>query len=91
MGVVWGSWLLLVWWSSSSFAAGEVGPVQPTPSVIHRPGAVFVKGAKVSMTRLEYRLLIDLPTYDYDMEYSALKDFQATTNKSQAVLDTVVQ
>ena len=39
----------------------------------------------------ESQLLIDIPTYDYDMEYSALKDFQTTNNKSQAVLDTLVQ
>ena len=64
---------------------------KPIPYVTHRPGAVFVKAAKVSMTRGEYRLLIDLPTYDYSMEFSALKDLQATINKSQVVLDTLDQ
>ena len=43
------------------------------------------------MTRGEYRLLIDLPAYNYDREYSALIDFQTTINNSQAVLDTLVQ
>ena len=73
--------LLLLGWVVT-FAAG-VGEVSDTPSqVTHRPGAVIVLGPKVSPTQENYRILIDLPLYDYSAEFSALQAFEITTNES---------
>ena len=80
--------LLLLGWVVT-FAAG-VGEVSDTPSpVTHRPGAAIVPGPKVSPTQENYRILIDLPIYDYCAEFSALQAFKITTNESRATLENI--
>ena len=77
-------WLLqLPLWD---FAGAVVTGTPPSLPVSHRPGATFIKGPKVSSARGNYRLILDLSTYDYDPEFSAMKAFQISSNKSQTVL-----
>ena len=57
--------------------------------VIHRPGAILVKGPEVSASVGVYRLFIDLPTYDYAAELTALAKIEETTDSSLAILNSL--
>ena len=57
--------------------------------IVHRPGAILVKGPEVSASVGMYRLFIDLPTYDYAAELTALATFEQTTDSSLAILNSL--
>ena len=63
--------------------ASVFGPVR------HRPGATLIAGPTVSPTTGVYRLIIDLPTYDFSTELSTLKSFVNISETSLGLLQTL--
>ena len=83
------STLLLALWVAAR-ATGEEETPASLP-VQHRPGAILIIGPQVSPSRGTYRLIIDLPTYDYAVELSAMKAFANISTNSQTIIDGLHQ
>ena len=74
--------IAVLWLAAASIIIGANGYRVPNDSLpfTHRPGVTLVQGPKVSLNQGTYRIMIELPTYDYSEELSAMASYAITSD-----------